>query len=277
MNRCQLPLEAEVVERVQETPNVFTLHLRFTDPAVQTSYRFHPGQFNMLYLYGVGEIPISIVSDPEHTQTLTHTVRVVGRVSRGFDQLTVGDRIGVRGPFGRGWPVEQAKGGDLLVVTGGLGCAPAVSVIDYVMRRRDGFGRLMIVQGVKHRDDLIWREQYEQWMEMPNTQVLLAADVGDPGWQWHVGLVTELFDQLQWGDAPPATMICGPEPMMAASARRAGELGVPEDRIWLSMERNMQCATGHCGHCQFGPAFVCKDGPVFSYPEIKAYLGQRGF
>jgi len=267
-----LPHAAEVVERTQEAPDTFSLGLRFTDPATNAAYCFAPGQFNMLYLHGVGEIPISIVSDPADTRVLHHTIRRVGRVTAAFDKLDVGDRIGVRGPYGRGWPMDQAQGRMVLVVTGGLGCAPVVSLINYVLNRRDAFGRLAIMQGVKHTHDLIWREQYARWSQLPDVEVLLAADVADGQWHGIEGPVTRLFDQTRI--APDAAaFICGPEPMMAASARELAARGLSPDRIWLSMERNMQCATGHCGHCQLGPLFVCRDGPVFPWPQLAPLLG----
>lgn len=276
MDRYRLPFDAEVAERVQEAADVFSLYLRIPDPDLARDYAFTPGQFNMLYLHGVGEIPISIVSDPGEPDLLMHTLRAVGRVTKGFEKLRVGDHIGVRGPFGRGWPLAQAEGRDLLLITGGLGCAPLVSVIEYVMRRRERFGHVTIIQGVKHHNDLIWRTRYEAWMRQPDTTVLLAADVADTGWSWHVGLVTDLLDQVPLGAQGAATMICGPEPMMLAAAQRCQQLGVREEDVWLSMERNMQCATGHCGHCQLGPAFICKDGPVFPYTQLHTLLGRRG-
>ncbi|HEB98723.1 MAG TPA: Ni/Fe hydrogenase subunit gamma [Thiotrichales bacterium] len=271
------PRPAQVVSRVQESPGIFSIGLRFDDPAHHEAYRFAPGQFNMLYLHGVGEVPISIVSDPEHRAEFVHTIRAVGRVTQALSRLRPGDRLGVRGPYGRGWPLAEAEGRDILLVTGGLGCAPVVSVINYVMQRRERFGRLAIVQGVKHVDDLIWRSRYEDWMQAPDTQVLLAADVAGPGWKWHVGLVTELLDQVALDTTGALTMICGPEPMMRATALRLTGGGAPERNIWLSMERNMQCAVGLCGHCQHGPRFVCRDGPVFRYDRIRGLLGTRGF
>jgi NAD(P)H-flavin reductase len=272
-----VPVAAEVMRRTQESPSVFTLGLRLCDPEQHRAYRFAPGQFNMLYMYGVGEIPISIVSDPDSGDELEHTIRVVGRVTRGFAALKVGDRIGIRGPFGRGWPLEQVRGKDLLLLTGGLGCAPLVSVINYVTQRRGEFGRIAILQGVKHMDDLIWRDRYDQWAALSDTQVLLAADVAGASWSWHVGLVTELIDQIAFDLTDARVMVCGPEPMMLASVRKLCDSGVDEKHIWLSMERNMQCALGKCGHCQIGPHFVCKDGPVFCYPEIRERLGVKGF
>jgi sulfhydrogenase subunit gamma (sulfur reductase) len=276
MDSHRLPFAAQVAERVQEAEDVFSLYLHIQDPDLARDYTFAPGQFNMLYLHGVGEIPISIVSDPEEPELLMHTIRAVGRVTRGFAKLRPGEQIGVRGPFGHGWPMAQAEGRDLLLITGGLGCAPLVSVIEYVMRRRARFGQVTLIQGVKHHHDLIWRARYEAWMRQPDTTVLLAADVADASWSWHVGLVTELLDQVSLRAAGAATMICGPEPMMQAAAQRCEQLGVREADIWLSMERNMHCATGHCGHCQLGPAFICKDGPVFPYARLRPLLGRRG-
>jgi NAD(P)H-flavin reductase len=207
---------------------------------------------------------------------LDHTIRALGRVTNGLAALKPGDRVGVRGPFGRGWPLEQVRGRDVLVVTGGLGCAPVVAVINYIVMRREWFGRLTIIQGVKHAEDLIWGERYAYWRTLPQVQVLLAADHGGPVWPWHVGKVTEVFEHAQV-EPGCAVMLCGPEIMMLTAARMLTERGVAEHDIHLSMERNMQCATGHCGHCQFGAAFVCKNGPVFAYPEAKPLLGIRGF
>jgi NAD(P)H-flavin reductase len=272
-----LPLEAEVVERIQESPTIFTLRLRFTDPAKHAAFRFAPGQFNMIYLYGVGEVPISIVSDPQDEHLFDHAIRVVGRVTRGLEQLKAGDRLGVRGPYGRGWPLKLAENRDVMVITGGLGCAPVVSVINYVIRRRDNFRRLVIMQGVKHSEDLIWRSQYSQWSKLRDTQVLVAADVGVALWPWHIGRVTELFDKVEIDTSRAMIMMCGPQGMMQVAVDHLFEHGVPEDSIYLNMERNMHCAVGLCGHCQYGGKFVCQDGPVFSYPEVKPLFGTRGF
>lgn len=266
-----------MVKRVDESSSVFTLKLRLADATEERRYNFEAGQFNMLYLYGVGEVPISIVSDPEHDDLLDHTIRRVGRVTAGLAALGEGDRLGIRGPYGRGWPMAELEGRDVLVVTGGLGCAPSVSVINYIMRRRDRYGRLVIMQGVKHHADLLWRKRYEQWARQPDTQVLLSADVGGPVWPWHVGPVTELFDQAAIVPERTRALLCGPEGMMRAVVRELSNRGLAESDIWLSMERNMQCAVGQCGHCQYGAQFVCKNGPVFCYPEVKALLGVKGY
>ncbi len=272
-----LPQEAQIIERIEESPGLFTLRLQFTDPQVQAAYQFEPGQFNMLYLYGVGEIPISIVSDPKDEHIVGHTIRAVGRVSNAMSRLRADEFLGVRGPYGRGWPLLAAEQRDVVVVTGGLGCAPVVSVINYIAHRRERFGKLNIVQGVKHSNDFFWRERYDRWREMPDTTVLLAADSGDPIWPWHIGRVTDLFEQLDFDPEHVSVMLCGPEGMMRVVVRQMLERKVAENKIWLSMERNMQCAVGHCGHCQYGGQFICKDGPVFSYAELKPLFGKAGF
>lgn len=272
-----LPRPATIVERIQESHTIFTLRLAFSDASEQSPYRFAPGQFNMLYLDGVGEVAISIVSDPEHETLYDHTIRIVGRVTRGLAQLQAGQRIGVRGPFGRGWPLAQAEGRDVMIVTGGLGCAPVVAVINYIMRRRERFGRLIIMQGVKHADDLLWQARYEQWARMPNTQVIVAADTAGKTWPWRIGRVIDLFDEVKLVPERSIAMMCGPEGMMRAAVQTLAQRGMREDDMFVSMERNMSCAVGHCGHCQYGGKFVCRDGPVFSYREIKPLFGVEGF
>lgn len=276
MTNRNIPIEAEVVNRVEESPTIFTLSLRLAEGQEQAYGDFLPGQFNMLYLFGVGEIPVSVNIDAEQPGLLHHTIRNVGRVTGGFSDLQPGDRIGVRGPFGRGWPLDQCQGKNMLIVTGGLGCAPVLPVIKHLMHFRQRYGRIVILQGVKHSEDLIWRERYEQWSRLPDTQVRLAADVAGPQWKGLVGKVTGLFDQLDFEFSNSMTMMCGPEPMMVASIKQLLKQGVSTDAIWLSMERNMQCAVGHCGHCQYGEKFICKDGPVFPFTELEHLFGERG-
>jgi NAD(P)H-flavin reductase len=272
-----LPLEAEVAERIQESPTIVTLRLRLVDPQARARYRFAPGQFNMLYAHGVGEVPVSLSSDPHEPTLLGHTIRALGRVTRVLAALAPGDRLGLRGPYGRGWPLGEAAGRDVLVVTGGLGCAPVVGVINYVVMRRESFGVLTIVQGVKHAEELIWRERYAYWSTLPDTRVLLAADHGGPLWPGHVGRVTGVFDRIALAPERTLVMLCGPEAMMVEAVRLLLARGVPEARVFLSMERNMQCAVGLCGHCQFGARLVCREGPIFAYPDARPLLGKRGF
>ena len=272
-----VPHVAVIDQRVQESPTIFTLRLQYTDTRVQDAFEFDPGQFNMVTLFGVGEIAISIVNDPLDSHFFDHTIRVVGRVSEGMSRLQPGDRVGIRGPFGRGWPMEQIKGRDVLLVTGGLGCAPLVSVIRYLIRRRDDYGRIMILQGVKHADDLIWKEQYDVWAAERDVRVLLAADVATQSWRGQQGMVTELIGQLPLRSQRTVALLCGPELMMMAAVANLREKGMQDGDIWFSMERNMQCGIGQCGHCQIGPKMVCRDGPVFCYDELADFFGAKGF
>jgi NAD(P)H-flavin reductase len=271
------PYTAEIVERLQESSDIFTIKIRFTEPEVQKKYTFDPGQFNMLYLYGIGEIPISIVSDPREPEIITHTIRVVGSITKGFDKLSVGDQIGVRGPFGYGWPVQEAINKDAIVVTGGLGCAPVTAAINYILKRRNQYGDLKILQGVKCSAEHIYCERYDRWSQAPRTEVIISADAGEPDWPGAVGFVTEHIKHLNFKENNSVIMMCGPEIMMRVAVAQFLKRNVAEENIYLSMERSMHCGIGHCGHCQIGGVFVCKDGPVFSYPKIKELLGKPGF
>lgn len=272
-----LPHEAEIIERIQETPTVFTLRLKFTDSNKQKQFRFAPGQFNMLYLYGVGEVAISIVSDPDNNHVFDHTIRLVGRITKALALLQPGDKIGIRGPFGRGWPLQAVQQKDIVIVTGGIGCAPTASVINYVIQRRDRYGALKIFQGVKHSSDLAFKSRYEAWKKIPNTEVIIAADCSDPAWPWHTGMIIDFVNQLHFNPENTVAMMCGPEIMMAVTIKNLIQKAFKEENIFVSMERNMECAVGHCGHCQYGGQFVCKDGPIFSFDRIKALFEQKGF
>ncbi len=229
----------------------------------------------MVYSFGTGEVPISIVSDPDDPDLLDHTVRVVGNVTAALERLGAGDTVGLRGPYGSWWPLEEAQGRDVVIVTGGLGCAPVVSVINYIIRRRASYGRLKILHGIKTPKDLLYRERFRAWGRYPNTEVYLTSDQPGRGWKYRIGVVTNLFDEIRIDGPGSVAMICGPEIMMRYAVRGLSSHGVSMDRIYIAMERNMKCAVGFCGHCQFGPAFVCKDGPVFRYDRIQRWFETR--
>ncbi len=271
-----LPWEAEIVDRIQETPDIFTWRLRFTDREVARQYSFRHGQFNMLYLYGVGEVAISVMSS--EGEELLHTIRAVGRVTRAMMELKVGDHIGVRGPFGSAWPLEAARGKDIVFVTAGLGCAPVTSSIKHVVANRADYGRLVIMQSVRHRNEGLWEPQYDEWRALPDTQVLLTASRDKTRWpHWHLGRVSVLLDEAQYDKQNCVVMMCGPDQMMADTSRTLVDLGVPGESIHVSLERNMQCAVGHCGHCQLGQHFVCKDGPIFTWPQVAELMRVKGY
>lgn len=275
MTNPWIPQTAEVIGKRREASHVHTLRLRFRDEASRRSYRFRSGQFNMLYVFGTGEVPISIVSDPDDPEELDHTVRVVGKVSEALVGLKKGEAVGVRGPYGSWWPLEESRGKDVVIVTGGLGCAPVVSVINYVAHRRDRYGHLKIFHGVKTPKDLLYRARFRAWQELPNTEVYLTVDHPDRQWKYEVGVVTNLFRQVPIDTRNSVAMICGPEIMMRSTVRDLLGQGLPADRIYLSLERNMKCAIGFCGHCQFGPRFICKDGPVLRYDRIREWFEIR--
>ncbi len=266
---------ARIVERRIEAERIHSFVMQFSDPAIRKAYRFLPGQFNMLYVYGVGEVPMSIVSDPSEPTRIEHTIRIAGRVTGVMAHWKVGDIVGIRGPYGNGWPLDAARGRDVLIVTGGLGCAPVVGVINYIFRRRDQYGTLHILHGVKTPNDLLYRERFDAWRLHPRTKVYLSVDQPDKSWRYRVGVVTNLFGQLIV-DPAAVVMMCGPEVMMLYAVRTLRQKGLSEDAMYLSLERHMQCAVGLCGHCQFGPHFVCKDGPVFPYPAVKGWLAVSG-
>lgn len=267
---------ATIVEKVREAEDIDTYRLRFVDEQVRRTYRFAAGQFNMVYLFGVGEVAISIVSDPDEPQVLDHTIRVVGRVTKSIARLQPGDQLGIRGPFGQGWPLDEAQGKDVVIVTGGLGCAPVVGAIEYIFRRRTQYGSVTILHGVKTPHDLLYRERFDAWRRHPDTHVLLTSDQPDKTWHYHVGVVTELFEQVRVDPARTIVLMCGPEIMMRLGVPILMQRGIPATAIYVSLERHMECGIGLCGHCQMGPYFLCKDGPVMRYDRVAPWLGRAG-
>jgi NAD(P)H-flavin reductase len=267
---------ATIVEKIREADDIDTYRLQFVDEQVRRSYRFSAGQFNMVYLFGVGEVAISIVSDPDRPDSLDHTIRAVGRVTRAIAGLKIGDVLGIRGPFGQGWPLADIRGKDIVVVTGGLGCAPVVGAIEYIFRRRSDFGAVRILHGVKTPHDLLYHERFETWRQHPDTKVYLTSDRADKNWQYHVGVVTGLFHEVRIDPARTAVLMCGPEIMMRLGAPILIDRGIPATSIYVSLERHMECGIGLCGHCQMGPYFLCKDGPVMRYDRVARLLGSEG-
>jgi sulfhydrogenase subunit gamma (sulfur reductase) len=273
--RALIPEPAEIVEKRSFGPQIHVFRMRFTNPGARERFDFQQGQFNMVSVPGVGEVAISISSDPGDLD-LEHTIRIVGRTTRVIETLGVGDVLGVRGPYGSAWPLLEARWKDVLVVTGGLGCAPVTGAIEYMFRRRANYGRIAVLHGVKKPADMVHRERFEAWRREPDTQVLLTTDEPDRTWRDRFGVVTELFDEVEIDPARTIVFMCGPEVMMRFAVRILGERGVSTDRVFVSLERNMKCAIGLCGHCQFGPEFVCKDGPIFPFSRIARFFGVGG-
>ncbi|MBX3324874.1 MAG: FAD/NAD(P)-binding protein [Nitrospira sp.] len=267
---------ATIIEKIREADDIHTYRLRLNDEETRRNFRFTAGQFNMVYLFGVGEVAISIVSDPEEPERLDHTIRSVGRVTSAIAQRQVGEALGIRGPFGKGWPLEEARGHDVVIVTGGLGCAPVVGAIEYIFRRREQYGSIKILHGVKMPQDLVYRDRFDAWRHVPDTEVLLTSDQPDKTWQYHIGVVTELFERVTLDPAKTVVLMCGPEIMMRLGVPILMRRGIPAAAIHVSLERHMECGIGLCGHCQMGPYFLCKDGPVMRCDRIRPWLGRVG-
>ena len=257
----------------KETPDTFTLLLDLEHG--RTPADLMPGQFNMLYVFGVGEVPISVASSGRE-KLLMHTVRSVGTVTNLLTRLGVGESIGVRGPFGRGWPVTEAERKQLLVVAGGLGLPPLRPVIEEAIANHDRFDDVKILYGARTSADLIYTQQYSRWQAAKGCDLLLTVDRGTEDWRGNVGVVTTLFPMAGVDPGRAVAFICGPELMLKFSILELMKMGVPPERIFISLERNMSCASGTCGHCQLGPLFICRDGPVFSYPKVRDFFPREG-
>ncbi len=267
---------ARIIAIKEEAYAIATYEIEFEDPALKEAYQFKAGQFNMLYLPGIGEAPISMSSDPATPQVIGHTIRYAGNLTRAISRLQVGDVIGVRGPYGSAWPLEQIEGDDLCIVTGGIGLAPLRPVIYHVLRHRERYGRVFLLYGARTPDDMLYEDEFESWKQQ-GIQLYLTVDRADPSWRGHVGVVPMLFYLLRLDPKKTTVLTCGPEIMIHFVIYEAMARRIPKERIYVSMERNMKCGVGICGHCQFGPHFVCKEGPVFPYAAIEPFFGVEDF
>lgn len=269
------PWQAHTVVIQDVTPEVdgvATYHLALQDESVRVAYRFAPGQFNMLYLPGAGEIAISISDDPQNSKSCAHTVRVAGNVTRTLAGRKVGETLGLRGPFGTCWPLAECIGRDIVLVSGGIGLAPLRPVVYAALNDRRQFGRLNLLCGARSPDTLLYAKEYDDWSQR-GMIVSTTVDRSAPSWLGNVGVVTQLLERLRTFDPRNAVLFCcGPEVMMKFTVMAALNRGLSPEQIWVSMERNMQCAVGLCGHCQLGPEFVCKDGPIFRYDRIASFI-----
>ncbi len=263
-----IPRVAHVRGRRRDAPDVWTLELEMAHGA---RLAYAPGQFNMLTAFGVGEAAISVSGDP-FEGPLIHTIRAVGPVSGALAALEPGEPIGVRGPFGVGWPMAEAEGKDVLLVAGGLGLAPLRPALYRLLGDRDRYGRVALLFGARTPEDIVFRREVEAWRARFDIDVDVTVDHAASEWHGHVGVVTNLISRADFNPANAIAMVCGPEVMMRFVATALCERGFREDAVYLSMERNMKCAIGHCGHCQFGPTFICRDGPVFTYARLKRFL-----
>lgn len=267
---------AVIREITSEVSGVATYQLALTDAAAAQSYRFEPGQFNMLYLPGAGESAISMSGDPAACETLGHTIRLAGNVTRGIAALKTGDTLGLRGPFGTSWPREACRGKNVILVAGGIGLPPLRPLIYQLLAQRQEYGSLHLLYGARTPEMRVYTREYDRW-RAGGLEIRETVDRSSPGWRGNVGVVPQLLERLTGFDpAQTILLICGPDLMMRFTARAALQRGMTGEQIWVSTERNMQCAVGLCGHCQLGPEFICKDGPVFRYDQISPYLKVEG-
>lgn len=222
----------------------------------------------------MGEVPISISGDPTQTHRLVHTTRAVGTVTKAMCRLKPGEMLGVRGPFGSHWPVAEAAGKDVVLVAGGIGLAPLRPVFYQLLAQRDQYGKIVLLYGTRTPADILYRRQLEQWRGRFDMGVSVTVDHAPGPWRGDVGVVTRLVAKAPFDPLDTVAMVCGPEVMMRFAVMELLKRDIGEENIFVSMERNMKCAIGSCGHCQFGPTFICKDGPVLRYDRIKPWFGK---
>jgi NAD(P)H-flavin reductase len=268
-----VPAVWRVRSRARETTDTWTLEL---EPAAGGEPPpFAPGQFNMIYAFGAGEVPISICGDPGEAGGLLHTVRAVGTVTEAICAAEPGDELGVRGPYGSSWPVAEAAGGQLVIVAGGLGLAPLRPAVLAALRGREQFDEVLLLYGGRQPDQLLYRDELASWGADPALRVGLTVDGASGDWAGEVGLVTKLIERADLDPDRVLAMLCGPEVMMRFAALALRDRGVAADRLYVSLERNMKCAVTHCGRCVFGPTYVCRDGPVMRLSDIEPFLAVR--
>lgn len=254
----------------KETADTFTLELLKAND--NSPFSFTPGQFNMIYVFGIGEAPISISGNPTNDSVLIHTTRAVGPVTQAMLKLKPGKSLGVRGPFGNGWPIAEAEGNDIVIVAGGIGLAPLRPPLYHILSHRKKYGKVVILYGARTPDDILFRRELNQWRSQFDLDVFVTVDRASSDWRGNVGVVTTAIPGALFDAHNTVGLLCGPEVMIRYAAIELLKRGVTAEKIFVSMERNMKCAIGFCGHCQYGPEFVCKDGPVFQYSRIKDLL-----
>jgi anaerobic sulfite reductase subunit B len=265
-----VPQPYRVRGRARETADTWTIEL---EPLGVDAIELEPGQFAMLTAYGVGEVPIS-VSSRGADGSLIHTIRDVGAVTAELCRIPRGGTIGVRGPFGTTWPLDEARGADVVVLAGGLGLAPLRPAVEALLTRRDAYGQLLLLYGARTPGDLLYPQQLEDW-RADGLDVRLTVDAGTRSWLDRVGFVSALLDDVAVDFESAVALVCGPEVMMRVTVGALLQRGAAPERTYVSLERSMSCGIGHCGHCQLGPMLICRDGPVFTWDEVARWLAVR--
>ncbi|PNX46043.1 MAG: hypothetical protein BV459_07215 [Thermoplasmata archaeon M11B2D] len=264
---------AIVKKIIKESSNTNTYTLAFVDKEKQKNFTCAPGQFMMISIFGIGEAALSICKIHEDGSFST-TVRNVGNVTNAIFHLKEGDTLTMRGPYGTGWPIEELKSKDILIVAGGIGLPPLRGIIDLVQKNRKNYGHLEIIYGARTPEDMVFKYEFGEWRQITNCRFDLTVDAVTPGshWDCKIGLVTSCFPSMKTRNQNSIALLCGPEIMMRFAAKCLETIGFRDNQIYVSLERRMKCGIGKCGHCQIGPKYVCKEGPVFSYDEIRPYI-----
>jgi len=267
-----IPDIAVIDDIAEETGDVSTFKIRFKDSEAQEAFDYRPGQFLEVSVFGCGEIPVSITSTPSRPGFLELNVKNVGLVSAALHKLPVGSEIGIRGPFGNGFPYEKVFGKNLLFVAGGIGLAPLRSLINFALDHRDRFVDFTILYGARTPSDLDFRRELDRWAKRPDVKLLVTVDRGDESWEGEVGVVTTLFTKAEITSENSVAFVCGPPIMIPFVIRDLIKIGFTDEAIISTLERHMKCGVGKCGHCCVGDKYICQDGPVFSYREMKTML-----
>lgn len=267
------PWPARITSITDLTATEKLFEFRLIDERIRSAFHQDPGQFVELSIFGVGEAPISISSAPSKQGFIELCVRRAGRFTEVLHTMQCGDVVGIRGPFGRGFPFEEMKGHDILLVAGGLGIAPLKSLINYIHDERHAFGKVTIIYGSRNPREVMFRHQFEMWKHRNDFDLHLTVDNYEEGWDGEVGLVTKPFENLEVDARNTYGVLCGPPVMYRFVVEEMRKKGIPYDRIYMSFERHMKCGMGKCGHCQVGHQYVCIDGPVFNYWEAKNIQG----
>lgn len=273
LSHAMVPTLVRVKNVRRDTHDTFTLEL--VPDQKGNGFIFSPGQFNMLYVPGVGEVPISICGDPAERNVLVHTTRAVGTVTRALRVLKRNDVIGVRGPFGSHWPVDEAAGSDVVIVAGGIGLPPLRPALYSILAHREKYGKIVLLYGTRSPEDILYKSELERWRSRFDLEVHISVDRAMDGWHGNVGVVTTLIKKAPFDPDNTVAFVVGPEVMMRYTILELTRRGVEKSSLYVSMERNMKCAIGLCGHCQLGGVFVCKDGPVFRFDKIEALFSLR--
>ena len=261
-----------IVKSIQpESPDTKTYMIVFEDKTLAKSFNYKPGQFVQVSLLGVGEAPISIASCPDQKGFLELTIRAVGKLTQAMHQLEPGDRIYIRGPYGNSFPLEEVKEKDLYFIAGGIGLPPLRGVIKSAFDRRGDFGKIKILYGAKTPCELCFREELKAWNKISDTEVLFTVDEPDQTWEQNVGVVTTLWDKTDMTTLSGVAYVCGPPVMIRFVIEKLLKSGFKDENIYITLERYMKCGIGKCGHCNVGEKFVCTDGPVFTYGQLKRF------